>query len=277
MTSDEKSDDFPIVDPHQHFWDLDRNYYPWLCDSRPVPFRYGDYTSLKEGDRLAERLRSLIDDRVEHARTIAALAAAEAEGRLGEYVNSQGLTLDRVAPVLVDLHRGDASRVARPDPRSDGRKAPSVRRGWVAERIEGRPMVDVEILMSADELKALIGELTQLQQAALHRGPYRGPLRRAGGRPDDLLVRRAGCRPFVERGEVRHRHLDAHLDRLRGRRLHDLHRPGAGQERRDLVQRPDRGGQPDPLRRRSVIARMGAEPVPVQIIISDEAAWFGIR
>jgi len=39
--------DDPIVDPHQHFWDLGRNYYPWLCDPRPVPFRYGDYTALK--------------------------------------------------------------------------------------------------------------------------------------------------------------------------------------------------------------------------------------
>jgi predicted TIM-barrel fold metal-dependent hydrolase len=42
-----KPDDFPIVDPHQHFWDLSRNYYPWLCDPKPVHFRYGDYTSLK--------------------------------------------------------------------------------------------------------------------------------------------------------------------------------------------------------------------------------------
>ena len=43
----EKSDDFPIVDPHQHFWDLGRNYYPWLSDPRPIPFRYGDYTALR--------------------------------------------------------------------------------------------------------------------------------------------------------------------------------------------------------------------------------------
>ncbi len=76
------------------------------------------------------------------------------------------MTLDRVAPVLVDLHRGDAAKVARPDPRFDGRKAPSVRRGWVADSIDGKPMVAVEILMSSDELTTLIGELTQLQQAA---------------------------------------------------------------------------------------------------------------
>lgn len=36
-----------IVDAHQHFWDLDRNYLPWLCDPEPVPFRYGDYTSIR--------------------------------------------------------------------------------------------------------------------------------------------------------------------------------------------------------------------------------------
>lgn len=40
-------DAFEIVDPHQHFWDLDRNYYPWLCDPEQIPFRYGDYSALK--------------------------------------------------------------------------------------------------------------------------------------------------------------------------------------------------------------------------------------
>ena len=47
MAEHEKTDTFPIVDPHQHFWDLSRNYYPWLCDPKPVHFRYGDYSSLK--------------------------------------------------------------------------------------------------------------------------------------------------------------------------------------------------------------------------------------
>ncbi len=92
-------------------------------------------SSLKEGALLAERLQQMIDDRVEHARTIAAIASAEAEGKLGEYVNSQGLTLDH-------------------------------RIGWIAETIDHHPMVAVEILMSPAELKTLIAELTQLQQAA---------------------------------------------------------------------------------------------------------------
>jgi predicted TIM-barrel fold metal-dependent hydrolase len=37
----------PIVDAHQHFWDLGRNYLPWLCDPTPIPFRYGDYGALR--------------------------------------------------------------------------------------------------------------------------------------------------------------------------------------------------------------------------------------
>ncbi len=38
--------DFPIVDAHHHFWDTRVNYYPWLCDQPPIPFRYGDYSSI---------------------------------------------------------------------------------------------------------------------------------------------------------------------------------------------------------------------------------------
>jgi hypothetical protein len=119
-----------------------------------------------QAGRLVPILQALIDDRIEHARNLAALAAAEAEGKLGEYVNAQGLTLDQVAPVLVDLHRGETAAHARPDPRFNGRKAPSVRRGWIAERKGGAALVTVEVLMSRPELDLLIAELTQLQQAA---------------------------------------------------------------------------------------------------------------
>ena len=37
----------PIVDAHQHFWDLNHNYHPWLRDARPIPFRYGDYSPIR--------------------------------------------------------------------------------------------------------------------------------------------------------------------------------------------------------------------------------------
>ncbi len=40
-------DDLPIIDAHQHFWDIGANYLPWLRDEPPIPFRYGDYGALK--------------------------------------------------------------------------------------------------------------------------------------------------------------------------------------------------------------------------------------
>lgn len=36
-----------IIDAHQHFWDIDQNYLPWLKDEPPIRFRYGDYSALK--------------------------------------------------------------------------------------------------------------------------------------------------------------------------------------------------------------------------------------
>lgn len=38
--------ELPIVDAHQHFWNIERNYYPWLRDEA-IPFRYGDYSALR--------------------------------------------------------------------------------------------------------------------------------------------------------------------------------------------------------------------------------------
>ena len=45
-----------IVDPHQHFWDLGKNYYPWLKDRPVAGFRYGDYSTIKR-DYLPDDLR----------------------------------------------------------------------------------------------------------------------------------------------------------------------------------------------------------------------------
>jgi predicted TIM-barrel fold metal-dependent hydrolase len=41
-------DSVKIVDAHQHFWDLEHHYYPWLCDEPPIPFRYGDYSAIRK-------------------------------------------------------------------------------------------------------------------------------------------------------------------------------------------------------------------------------------
>ncbi|MEM7404006.1 MAG: amidohydrolase family protein [Pseudomonadota bacterium] len=47
MSEQQSSETFPIVDAHHHFWDPTTNYHPWLCDEPPIPFRYGDYRSLR--------------------------------------------------------------------------------------------------------------------------------------------------------------------------------------------------------------------------------------
>jgi predicted TIM-barrel fold metal-dependent hydrolase len=47
----------PIVDAHQHFWDLGRNYLPWLCDEPPIRFRYGDYRALRRNYLPADYFR----------------------------------------------------------------------------------------------------------------------------------------------------------------------------------------------------------------------------
>jgi len=37
----------PIVDAHQHFWEPGINHHPWLEPDAHIPFRYGDYSSIK--------------------------------------------------------------------------------------------------------------------------------------------------------------------------------------------------------------------------------------
>jgi predicted TIM-barrel fold metal-dependent hydrolase len=44
---DSAADDLPIIDPHQHFWDLSLAKHPWLRNEPPPPFRYGDTHPLR--------------------------------------------------------------------------------------------------------------------------------------------------------------------------------------------------------------------------------------
>ena len=44
--------DLPIIDAHQHFWDLTLGRHPWLCGDEQIPFRYGEYSALKERNYL---------------------------------------------------------------------------------------------------------------------------------------------------------------------------------------------------------------------------------
>jgi len=48
--------DLPIVDAHHHFWELGHGRYPWLED-HVVPFRYGDYTALRQRSYLVDDFR----------------------------------------------------------------------------------------------------------------------------------------------------------------------------------------------------------------------------
>ena len=40
-------DELPIIDAHHHFWDLSMRRHPWLAPDAMIPFRYGDYSSIK--------------------------------------------------------------------------------------------------------------------------------------------------------------------------------------------------------------------------------------
>ncbi len=44
----QKIEKIPIIDAHQHFWDLDKNYYPFLSDKNDNNFFLGNYNSLKK-------------------------------------------------------------------------------------------------------------------------------------------------------------------------------------------------------------------------------------
>ncbi|MFL6576093.1 MAG: thioesterase, partial [Povalibacter sp.] len=57
--------DIPIIDCHQHFWDLDANYLPWLRDEPQIAFRYGDYSAIKRNYLPSEYARDTAGFRIE--------------------------------------------------------------------------------------------------------------------------------------------------------------------------------------------------------------------
>ena len=120
--------------------------------------------TLDDPSMLGPTLKSILQARVENARELAAILEAEAEDRLVDYVDRRGLTLDQIAPVLVDIHRGEPAPSPRRDPSHLGERAPSIRRGWIAETIEDDQLVTVEVLMNRAELDALIADLVRIQQ-----------------------------------------------------------------------------------------------------------------
>jgi predicted TIM-barrel fold metal-dependent hydrolase len=50
-----------------HVWDPHAHYYPWLCDERPIAFRYGDYSKLRRRYLLDDYRADTTGWRVSHA------------------------------------------------------------------------------------------------------------------------------------------------------------------------------------------------------------------
>lgn len=106
-------DDLPICDAHQHFWNLRANYYPWLCDEPPVPFRYGDYAALRRSYLPADYRRDWAGHRV--VRSVYVEAEWDPRDPVGEtrwveaLAAAEGLPSAIVAQAWLD--RGDVAEV----------------------------------------------------------------------------------------------------------------------------------------------------------------------
>jgi len=105
--------DFPIVDAHQHFWDPTLNYYPWLNDEPLIPFRYGDYRALRRRYLPPDYLRDAAGYRIEKSVYVEAeWDPADPAGEM-RYVESlrreHGLPTVAVAQAWLDHE--DAARV----------------------------------------------------------------------------------------------------------------------------------------------------------------------
>lgn len=104
---------FPIIDAHQHFWDLDSNYLPWLRDEPPIPFRYGDYSALKRNYMPADYRRDA--DGMTLAGSVFIETEWDRNDEVGETRWVQALAARAGLPSAmvchVTLHRSDAADV----------------------------------------------------------------------------------------------------------------------------------------------------------------------
>ncbi|MGE5791248.1 MAG: amidohydrolase family protein [Bacteroidota bacterium] len=104
---------FPIVDAHQHFWDPRVNYYPWLCNEPPIPFRYGDYRALRRPYLPAH----YVTDSAAHGIIATVYVETEWDPRdpIGEMHYVEGLRRDAGLPTVAVaqawLDRDDAASV----------------------------------------------------------------------------------------------------------------------------------------------------------------------
>ena len=105
--------DLPIIDAHQHFWDLEHNRHPWLQDLPLIPFRYGDYTAIRRNYLPADFRRDCGTHRV--LKTVYVEAEWDPQDPVGEtrwvsaLAAAQGLPNAIVAQAWLD--RVDAAEV----------------------------------------------------------------------------------------------------------------------------------------------------------------------
>lgn len=102
-----------IVDAHQHFWDPERNYHPWLRDEPPIAFRYGDYRALRRRYLPPDYLRDAAGFEVEG--TVYVETEWDPADPVGEMRYVEELRrehgLPSVAVAQAWLHHEDAPRV----------------------------------------------------------------------------------------------------------------------------------------------------------------------
>lgn len=103
----------PIVDAHQHFWDLGRHRYPWLQDEPPPPFRYGSTRPLRRNYLPSDYRRDCAEFAV--TATVHIEAEWDPADPLGEQRWLAGLKarsgLPTVSVAGVQLDREDAAEV----------------------------------------------------------------------------------------------------------------------------------------------------------------------
>lgn len=104
---------FAIVDAHQHFWAPDVHYYPWLNDEPPIPFRYGDYRSIRRRYLPPDYLADAAPIRVE--KTVYVETEWDPRDPVGEMRYVEGMRrkhgLPTVAVAQAWLDHDDAPRV----------------------------------------------------------------------------------------------------------------------------------------------------------------------
>ena len=103
------SDGLPIIDAHHHFWDPDANYHPWLSDEPMIPFRYGDYSSIRKPFLPADY------DEVTGPHTVVANVTME-----GEWDEADPVAESRWMSEVANEHGRPAAHVARAFLNRDG-------------------------------------------------------------------------------------------------------------------------------------------------------------